>query len=629
MCGIAGIFNTNHLPLEEQLQRTNLITKALAHRGPDDSGLEVISRRAPGLTFGHTRLSVIDTSAAGHQPMRDNDTGNWITYNGEIYNFKELRKELSGIGVSFLSNSDTEVILKAYQVWGIECIAKFRGIFAFALWDEVEKSLTLARDHLGVKPLYFWEDNNSLIFSSEVRALLASEMVPRKLDYNALRSYLAYGSVQEPYTLIKGINSLPAAHFLVIKGGEKTLSRYWEIPGNAEQNQADIEELLHQIGAQLKNSVKSQLTADVPLGAFLSGGIDSTAIAALMRESALGEVKTFSIVFDEKTHDERKYSRLAAKHIGSDHTELNLSGDDVRSMLPVGLTAFDQPSIDGLNTYFVSKITKEAGLTVALSGVGGDELFGGYSNYSVPLKAENWGKYVSVMPLLLRTPLGKILSEIPVNEKIRRFADLLVTKRHPYFLARQVFSKNQSRTLLNAGIYESSENWIPNIFMELEDQTRNFDPVNRASALELQTYMLSTLLRDTDQMSMAHALEVRVPLIDHKLVEFMFSLPGEIKVNKQIPKPMLTRSLNGSIPDDCIFRPKKGFELPFSTWFRESLNEQLENAFNGQNEDSAWPFRPEALSEIWRNYQKGMINWSRIWAIFVLRHWLRMHGVKS
>ncbi|MEX0929744.1 MAG: asparagine synthase (glutamine-hydrolyzing) [Balneolales bacterium] len=630
MCGISGIFSLSHFGIEDQLHKTGLMSEAQAHRGPDDEGTAIISREAPGLTFGHRRLSIIDTSPAGHQPMRESATGNWIIFNGEIYNYRELRDDLIKQGIAFSTQTDTEVILKAYRVWGVDCVRQFRGIFAFALWDENDKALILARDHMGVKPLYFWEnEDKTLVFASEVRALLASGMVPGILDYKALRSYLAYGSVQEPYTLVKGVVSLPPGHVMVCKDGEKKAHRYWEIPAQKKRQKMDVGDLLVQIGAQLKDSVKSQLIADVPLGAFLSGGIDSTAIAALMRDAALGEVKTFSIVFDEKSHDERTYSRMAAKHIGSSHTELNLRGEDVRDMLEKSLYAFDQPSMDGLNTYFVSKITKEAGLTVALSGVGGDELFAGYNGFTIPLMAENWGRYVSVMPLLLRTPIGRILSGMPVNERVRRFADLLVTKRHPYFLARQVFSQSQSRGLLNADIYERSDQWEPGTFSQLEKQTSKFDPVNRASAMELQTYMLSTLLRDTDQMSMAHALEVRVPLIDHKLVEFMFSLPGEIKINKKIPKPMLTRSLNGSIPDGCVFRPKKGFELPFASWFRESLSGQLTDSFNGQSEEEAWPFQAAALENTYRSYQKGLINWSRIWTIFVLRHWLKTHNINK
>ncbi|MEX0686536.1 MAG: asparagine synthase (glutamine-hydrolyzing) [Balneolales bacterium] len=629
MCGIAGIFNTSGVDTEGQLKKTRQMAEAMAHRGPDDQGIEMISHSLPSLTFGHRRLSIIDTSSAGHQPMFDSETGNWITYNGEIYNFRELRGELRKEGVTFNSKTDTEVILKAYQVWGMDFVKKLRGIFAFSIWDEHEKALILVRDHMGVKPLYYWEDDSNLLFASEVRALLASGLVQRKLDYNGLRSYMAYGSVQEPYTLIKGVQSIQPGHFMVIKDGDKKLTRYWQLPEQKDRGKIELDDLLIQIGDHLKDAVKSQLIADVPLGAFLSGGIDSTAIASLMQNSDMGEVKTFSIVFDEKTHDEREFSRLAARHIGSKHTELNLRGEDVKKMLQEGLNAFDQPSMDGLNTYFVSKITKEAGLTVALSGVGGDELFGGYNNYSVPLKAENWGKYVSVMPLLMRTPIGRMLSGMPFNEKMRKFADLMVTKQHPYFLSRQLFSKNQTHDLLKTDIFDASSHWEPERFYELEKQTAHYDPVNRASAMELQTYMLSTLLRDTDQMSMAHALEVRVPLIDHKLVDFMFSLPGEIKVNKKTPKPMLTRSLNGSIPKDCVYRPKKGFELPFASWFSESLNEQLEDSFNGQSEDEAWPFQAESLTRILQDYHRGLLSWSRIWTIFMVRHWLKTNKVKG
>ena len=376
MCGIAGILHSDKDLVERVLPAMNYAQK---HRGPDDEGSVIVPAQGGWLGFGHRRLAIIDLSAAGHQPMNDAVTGNWISFNGEIYNFRELRRELEKKGHLFRTGTDTEVILKAYTEWGTESVRRLRGIFAFAIWDSARQSLFAARDHLGVKPIYYWRENKTFLFASEVRALLATGVTGTKLDYDGLHSYLAYGSVQEPFTMVKGIRSLPAGHFMEWdKKGIRT-ERYWKLPQPGPgPDSTDPARLYEEAAHRLFDAVDSQLISDVPLGAFLSGGIDSTAIAALMRKSNRGKVRTFSIVFDETAYDEREWSRLAAREIGTEHTELELTGEHVRLDLPDAMGSFDQPSVDGLNTYFVSKAVREAGLTVALSGVGGDELFGGY-----------------------------------------------------------------------------------------------------------------------------------------------------------------------------------------------------------------------------------------------------------
>lgn len=618
MCGIAGITSNNLIKAEQAVQ---IINQQQTHRGPDDEGIDRLSTPTGSIVLGHRRLAIIDLSPAGHQPMNDPDTGNWITYNGEIYNFRDLRKQLEGMGQAFRTKTDTEVILKAYATWGKQCLKHLRGIFAFGIWDEKQGALFLARDHLGVKPLYYHKGSDCFIFASEVRALLASGLVPRKLDIKGLCSYLAYGSVQDPYTLIESVKALSPGHFLEWKQGQITIHRYWKLPPPEAVNPHPPADVYDQVAERLKDAVHIQLISDVPLGAFLSGGTDSTAIAALMHKTSTAPVKTFSIVFDEAKYDERKYSRCAAKHIGTDHTELELKGGMVRDNLPQALSAYDQPSIDGLNTYFVSKITKEAGLTVALSGVGGDEIFGGYDGYRKTLVAEKWGRPIQVIRAFVPGPIFRMLSGLNGSESLRKGIALLNTGRHPYFISRRLFSDWQIDQLLHKDIPRILS-WEPNTFGRIESEAQGYDPINRASAFELQTYMLSTLLRDTDQMSMAHALEVRVPLIDHKLVEFLFTLPGHIKVDKGVPKPLLTKTLGDSIPQECIFRPKQGFELPFEIWLRESLKNEMETIFLSSEKNAGWPFDQIALSDIWGQFQRGRISWSRVWGIFGLRKWV-------
>jgi asparagine synthase (glutamine-hydrolysing) len=624
MCGIAGILTDDGEKIKLVLQS---MIRAMAHRGPDDEGLEVLRDGERWVGVGHRRLAIIDLSSAGHQPMQDPVRGNWVIVNGEIYNFRELRRELEGQGEVFRTQTDTEVILKAYGIWGSACLERLRGIFAFGLWDPKRRTLLLARDHLGVKPLYLWQGGGNLLFASEVRAILASDLVSRRLDPEGLISYLSYGSVQEPFTLIYGIQSLPAGHCLEWSEGLVQMKRYWRLPPPEAVRPREMKEVTEELASILRSAVGSQLIADVPLGAFLSGGIDSTAIAGLMKKAATGPVRTFSLVFDEAGYDERIYSRLAAKHIGTEHTEVLLTGEDVREALDRALDSYDQPSADGLNTWFVSRAAREAGLTVALSGVGGDELFGGYEGYSKTLWAERFGSAFGIVPFAVRSMSARLLRGIARTEAVRKAAALIETTRHPYFVMRRFFSDQQIGVLLDPQFFRGNS-WQEEAFDRIEEENSGYDPVSRASAFDLQTYMRSTLLRDTDQASMAHALEVRVPLIDHRLVEVLFSLPGRMRLNSTQPKPLLTVPLKDLIPRECIYRPKRGFELPLQVWLKEILQEEVRAALAGTETKSA-PFSGRSLQWLWSVFEEGSVNWSRVWAVYVIKRWLQKHGIRS
>ena len=626
MCGIAGLISSV-MPTGLAHATVQAMTDAQQHRGPDDDGLDIIHPVAPAVVFGHRRLAIIDLSPAGHQPMHDPETGNWITFNGEIYNFQELRRVLETKGCRFRTQSDTEVILKAYAVWGTDCVARLRGIFAFGLWDARAARLLLTRDQLGVKPLYYWRDTKQLLFASEVRALLASGVVARRLDPRGLRAFLAYGALQDPLTLVDQVQSLLPGHWMTWQEGHVEVERYWHLPEPACVLSEPPADVFERIADLVSDAVRMQLVSDVPIGAFLSGGIDSTAIAALMARVSTSVVKTFCVVFDRKEYDEREYAQIAARRAGTDHTELPLVGEDVRRELPRALASFDQPSVDGLNTYFVSKVTREAGLTVALSGLGGDELFGGYSGYRRSLLAEKWGQRIRKIPKVMYPAVARGLRYLPNNEATLRTADALESQWHPYFLTRQLFSPVQVSHLLKPDLIDASQDWEPARFSQLQAETGEYDSINRSSALEMQTYMLSMLLRDADQMSMSHALEVRVPLIDHKLVEYIFTLPGKCKVDPSLPKPLLTRALGSALPDECVQRPKRGFDLPFEIWLRESLAEQIHFGIVQSNEKSDL-FRVSGLESIWEQFQQGKLRWSRPWSILVLTDWLARHAVR-
>ena len=622
MCGIAGIAGRVTTNEPDDRVRVRRMVGALAHRGPDDDGLFIAPKA--DVVFGHRRLSIIDTSPGGHQPMVHADTGLVVTYNGELYNYRSLRHELTGAGQQFHTDSDTEVLLAAWATWGVQAVERFRGIFAFAIWDPARGEVTLARDQLGVKPLYYWWVGHALVFASEVRAILAAELRDEEISPRALHSLLAYGSVQEPWTLVDGIRSVAPGHVATWSAGTLRLRRYWRLPRPLPA--ADVPPApVSRVADQFAASVKAQLVSDVPLGAFLSGGIDSTAIAAMM--AAAGQPpRTLSVVFDEASHDESHWSRLVAERLGTRHTELRLTGDDVRRDLHIALAAYDQPSMDGLNTWFVSRLARQAGLTVALSGLGGDELFAGYDGFARALRAERVAARFGVLPAPLRGLMARVAGAVP-REGPRKLAHLLTSPLPPYFTSRRLFAPAQVASLLSPDVWRRSNDWEPDTFTELATFTAPLDPVNRASAFELSTYLVSTLLRDTDQMAMAHGLEVRVPFLDPDLVSLVFALPGTLKVDAHTPKPLLVRALADKLPPEVVARPKRGFELPFQHWLQGALHDEMARAFAPADAAVAWPFHPAGLRALWAAYQQGRVGWARVWTVYVVRDWLVRHGL--
>lgn len=604
-------------------EKVTRMVVAQRHRGPDDSGVEEVSQ-SPHVVFGHARLAIIDVSPDGHQPMRDSETGNVIVFNGEIYNFKVLREELKAKGCLFQTQSDTEVLLKAYAVWGRSCCSRLRGIFAFAVWDARSKELFIARDQLGVKPFYYCNNKNGFVFASEVLALLAGQIVEPRLSLEGLNSYLMFGSVQEPYTLIQGIRSLPAAHYGVVSMQGVSFERYWNPVERLVQVELGagktLDDMHRQVSDILRDAVSLQMVADVPLGAFLSGGIDSGTIVSLMRQVHAGPIKTFSIVFDTPQHDERAYAALVAKQNGTEHIELELTGAVAQAGLSDALQAFDQPSLDGLNTWFVSKLVKEAGLTVAMSGVGGDEIFVGYGGFEKPLSMQRWQKRVKILPAWL----GSVISNNSNSEKIRKLGQVINYPLPAYFLSRQVFSEVQSTALLSADYFRTLSMWDGEAFDRILDDAKGLDPIDQISFYEMKSYMLSTLLRDTDQMSMAHSLEVRVPLISSRVVEKMMSIPGECKLNKETSKPFLVHAAGKGLPRECVDRPKQGFVLPFESWFKDVMKERV-RAFCCEEHHPI--FETRGLKVLWQQFLIGHVNWSRIWGLYVLNYWLIEHGV--
>jgi asparagine synthase (glutamine-hydrolysing) len=599
MCSIAGIFGRGE---QEVVVRMN---EAQRHRGPDDQGVV----QCGNVVLGNTRLAIIDTSAAGHQPMHDPETGNWITYNGETYNFKELRRELGG---EWASNTDTEVVLRAYRRWGADAFRRVRGMFALAIWDNQRKRLILARDPLGIKPLYYYAAKDQLIFASELRALLASGLVPRRLSAAGLDSYLANGSVAAPLTIIDGVRQLLPGHYLEsveFKEIEFAVPRSDEVPDCRD-------EAVARLRAGLEESVRAHLVSDVPLGVFLSGGMDSSALVALMSRISEQRPKTFSVVFDEATFTEAPFSRAVAARFQTDHTEITLNEDRLLSILPEALAAIDQPTMDGINTFVVSQAVKNAGITVALSGLGGDELFAGYPSFRRALKLHSLSRTAR---RVLRAALSVVRNGSVQRHKFRQLMNSEGTPADVYRISRQLFSNELGRPRSAAPTITPGWGRHP------------VDVVNEISRLELSGYMSNTLLRDTDAMSMAHSLEVRVPFVDTRLVDYVLSLPGAWKLNHGTkgPKPLLADALADLLPRDFLARPKMGFTLPFERWLQQNLRTEVSSVLEDASMLSVPALNSAAVQKLWRNFlqKPRAVGWSRPWSLYVLAKWCEINRV--
>jgi asparagine synthase (glutamine-hydrolysing) len=632
MCGIFGIVARQaHIP-DGLVERA---TASLAHRGPDDSGTVFLRAEGPKdleIGLGNRRLAILDLSPLGHQPMHNPATGDWIIYNGEIYNFREIRGELEKSGAHFISHSDTEVVLRAYEHWGEECLPRFQGMFAFAIWDARRQRLLLARDPMGIKPLYYFDSGQYFLFASEVRTLLRTGLVPRKIDPAGLENFLTFGSAYDPLTMIGDVRALAAGHTLTWQNGAVRESKYWDLIDHSGSDDLPRRVLAEgkddQFTAVLHEAVQGQLISDVPVGVFLSGGIDSSALVSILSTAGV-RPSTFSIVFRESDYSEAPYSRLVAKYFGTDHHEIEVSQENALSAIPDALSAMDLPTMDGLNTFFVSQAARGAGVKVALSGLGGDEVFGGYSSFRTVPQMERFVRAWRYVPWLLRSPLawsfGVLSSDTDQGRKLRLLATANGHAPHPYFLSRMLFTSPQ-RDLLFPGRKQVEEQASASQRRVLE-RALALDPVNRVSYLESRCYMLNTLLRDADFMSMSQGLELRVPLIDHQLAQAVLRLPGDYKVNRT-PKKLLVGALRKNLPDAIVYRSKRGFTLPFESWMRRDLRDEIEPVFTGEKISSGplgGLLRGEWARQIWLDFLGGKVSWSRPWSLYVLQRWCELN----
>lgn len=617
MCGIAGIRTyARHIEVDPILKR---MTGSLAHRGPDAEGLY---RNHP-IGMGHRRLSIIDLSDAANQPFVDQSGRYVLVFNGEIYNYRELRAHLTDH--KFLTLSDTEVLMAAYLRWGPDCVYYLKGFFAFAIWDNQEETLMLCRDRLGIKPLYYYKNDDVLIFASEIRAFLESGLVERRLEPAALIDYFSYQSFSAPETPIKGIHQIRAGSVNIFGRGGTNSKLYWvagaypvkPVGTSAAAVQADIRDLF-------RKAVRRRLVSDVPIGAFLSGGIDSSAVVAMMADLSSKPPVTFNLSFEEASFDESAYARIIAEKYKTEHHEIRLSQQLLLTDLDKALSSLDIPSADGVNTFIVSRAIRQAGITVALSGVGGDELFAGYPFFKTIPALLN-------QPLLqhssIRSGIAAVLGMLP-HRNSKRLADMLrsaefdVRALYPHF--RRISRSAEIRSLTRLPEFPTR---IERELKELEKLFTGLPMLSQISCCEYLGYTQHTLLKDTDQMSMAVGLEIREPFFDHELIDYVLNVPDALK-KPVYPKSLLVESLKPLLPDEIVFRKKHGFLFPWQLWMRKELSDFCDRHIRRIAEREF--MRGPALLKHWKRFKEGdpSVNWTQLWTFVVLEHWMEKHGVE-
>jgi asparagine synthase (glutamine-hydrolysing) len=622
MCGINGIIGVEGL--DDPKNTVAIMNDALAHRGPDASGIFTTN----DVVLGHRRLAIIDLSEAAEQPFYSHDRQQVVVFNGEIYNYRELRAQLADY--PFTTSSDTEVLIAAYRAWGNDFVNALNGMFAFALWDEQTQSLIIARDRLGIKPLYYTRQGSGVAFSSELRPLLAAGLANRQLCREGLHDYLRYQTVHAPKTIIEGVSMLEPGHRFIISDSEFIHEPWYDLAKSVSPVVDSRETIVRNIRDLLTSSVELRMRADVDFGAFLSGGIDSSAVVGLMSEVSERPVSTFNVSFEESEFSESAYARLIAKRFNTKHIEIVLTPDHFLGLLPEALEAMDHPSGDGPNTYIVSKVTREEGIKMALSGLGGDELFAGYAIFkqATAMLDKRW---LQSFPMLLRRLAGFTLQQVKPSIGSWKTAAIITQDyldlEHAYPFSRLTLADQWVSKLL------TDQRKVPNSVrmhlrraLDVKGAAFGLPYLSQVSYAEITTYLQNVLLRDTDQMSMAHALEVRVPFLDHRLVNYTLGVPDPVKY-PHTPKKLLTDALGDLLPVEIIDRPKMGFTLPWEHWMKNELRNFCEAALVHLGNNDA--FQARGLNALWNRFLKNdpLVSWSRIWHLVVLSDWMKRNGL--
>jgi len=595
----------------------------LAPRGPDDKGVYL----KEGVALGHRRLSIIDLKT-GHQPMQVDDGSIVIVYNGEVYNFSELKSVLLNKGYRFKTASDTEVVLRAYEEYGEDCVKHFNGMFAFAIWDSRKKKLFLARDRFGKKPLYYARFNNQFIFASELKAILKHPAVNRQIDLDALSKYLAYEYVPSPYSIFKNIYKLEPGSRMSVKGGDIRVERYWN-PKLSIDRHFDQREAKDRLLKLLKESVRRRLISDVPLGVFLSGGIDSSAVVAMMAElMPPKDIKTFSVGFKERSFDESGDARRVAAHFGTDHHEEILSPRVMLDVFPKICSLLDEPFADSsiIPTYLVSAFTRK-NVTVALGGDGGDEFFLGYPSFLAHQLDSHFGFVpASVKKASLKIAMKCVPASneyMSLNFKIRRFLrglDFDEKVRHQVWIGSLTPPEQRPLFLHGAASERSSE--VYDHTVRLFDEARELDPLDRAMYIYVKTYMTDDILTKVDRASMANSLEVRAPFLDTEFTDFAMTIPASFKLRNFRTKWILKEALKGRLPEETLNKSKQGFAVPVAQWLKKDLKFLLLSAFEKRKIDREGIFDHAAVSRLIQEFLDNRSDSRKeIWALFMFEMW--------
>jgi asparagine synthase (glutamine-hydrolysing) len=627
MCGISGIAYSSKSTRRIEPARAERMRDVLSHRGPDDAGLFISDRVA----LGHRRLSIVDV-AAGHQPMSNEDESIHIVFNGEIYNHLDFREGLEAKGHRYRSHCDTETIVHLYEEDGPGCVNQLRGMFAFALWDSTKQELFLARDRLGVKPLYYYHaENGSLLFSSEIKSLLASEEVRPQLNYAALPDYLANHATSGDTTLFRGVKRLLPGHTLLWRDGAIHIERYWDISFDDSFHGRKDADLVEEWVELFRESVRLRLMADVPLGMFLSGGIDSSAIAAVMSRMVPDRIKTFSVAFEEREANELQYARTVAKAFNTDHHEVIVSAEQMFAALPRLIWHEDEPIAhpSSIPLFFVSDLASQH-VKVVLTGEGSDELLAGYGRYRKTVYNLKFGRaYGASIPAVIRkgaqSAINRVSTEVRLRQKLdRTFLMVPSDIESIYFDNFAVFNRGRQRDMLSRETIDKAGEQDPYATIsKVMEGVKDASLLNQLLYVDSKTY-LHELLMKQDQMSMAASIESRVPFLDHKLVEFTSRLPEHLKLNGWTTKYVLRKSMQGVLPQEILKRPKMGFPVPLARWFKNEFAHVLDEYVLGRRAVDRGIFKPEYTRTIVKEHRSGRFDHSeRLWSLMNFEIWMR------
>jgi asparagine synthase (glutamine-hydrolysing) len=616
MCGIVGVV---YHDAERPAPNLDTALACMFHRGPDEQGVFVDG----SLVMGMNRLSIIDV-AGGHQPMADASERYWIVYNGEIFNFLELRNELSALGYPFRTTCDTEVILAGYHHWGEKILQRLNGMFVFALWDRAERKLWIARDRMGIKPVYYTQLGNAFRFASEIKAILTDQDVPRSISLIGLGNYLTFGHAIAPDTMFDGIYKLLPGHHLTYHDGHISIAKYWDIPATGQPTLTSLQDAIRQSRELVEDAVNSHMVADVPVGAFLSGGIDSATVVALMSRSA-GRIKTFSLGFEDDPRSELSSARILAQHFGTEHYEANVTFDELPPLLETLVFHFDEPFGDASSfpTYLVSRLARQH-VKVVLTGDGGDELFGGYVRY----RAEQLSPWVQATPHAMRQMALWTLNILPTHQhRLKRILRITLQANDALRYAgwSEVFTHVQRESLLTPG-YKAVDQNVYAPFEALFAQAEQLDPINRVMYTDLHLRLVNDYLEKVDKATMAASVEARVPLLDYRLVELAQRIPSTFKVSRSETKVLFRRAVADLLPSEVVNLPKHGFSVPIRRWFQGELRDYVHEILTDSQARTRGVFNPEAVEQLWADHKAGRgLYETHLWLLLNFELWARRY----